>query len=368
MTYADFDTVLELPAKEQRRLLAEGDAPERLWAAWAVALRLGRDAVPSLTMSGALRAPSGLRRQLLVVIAGLGERDVLRVLTDQDDAPEVRATACAYFIRTAPRADNGEIVTFAAQHLRSESKEVREAVLLEQEAGRLRLPEPLLSRALHDPDPDNRALVCRCLCADSQMSDATVHVLIEALEREPDHHLLRAMFEMLPRSGYRTLVERLCSSSTSRLGEILDLAHERAEVLQWSEVMALAPCEDFAIVCRLLRLLRGPLPDDALIWAARICVRSSESAGAGRNPHRDEAAWHAGLLLRGSLSRHIVDILDRATVGRLAQFFEEEHAQLVAYWSEDDSGDEDGVDEAAADLRRCIGLLHERCMGDAGGV
>jgi hypothetical protein len=66
---ASFEAVARRSPSEQRRLLEHGDAPERLWAAWAIALE--RDAVPLVRSIERGEIPNGLRRQLLVVLAGL---------------------------------------------------------------------------------------------------------------------------------------------------------------------------------------------------------------------------------------------------------------------------------------------------------
>ncbi len=74
MRAPNFAVVAALSPEEQSSLLEGGDGPERLWSAWAIALRLGRDALPLLRSTEGSDIPDGLRRQLLVVLAGMGER------------------------------------------------------------------------------------------------------------------------------------------------------------------------------------------------------------------------------------------------------------------------------------------------------
>jgi hypothetical protein len=99
MPLASFDSVVRLPPEEKRRLLERGDDPERLWSAWAIALELGRDAVPLLSATERGEIAEGLRQQLLVVLAGLGERRLLR--TSAESAPS--STAARRTVRTRLR-------------------------------------------------------------------------------------------------------------------------------------------------------------------------------------------------------------------------------------------------------------------------
>src|SRR6478735_10242066 len=98
MIAPDFETVARLSAQEQQRLLDGGDSPERLWAAWALALQIGRNALPLLSSVEQGEISEGLRRQLLVVLAGLGERRLLETIANIDPTPSVQATAAMLYI------------------------------------------------------------------------------------------------------------------------------------------------------------------------------------------------------------------------------------------------------------------------------
>jgi hypothetical protein len=102
MQASSYAAVARLSPSEQRRLLESGNAPERLWSAWAIALQLGRDAIPLIEPMEGAQVPEGLRRQLLIVLAGLGERKLLRTVVDAEPSPSIRATASVLYLRTAP--------------------------------------------------------------------------------------------------------------------------------------------------------------------------------------------------------------------------------------------------------------------------
>lgn len=146
-----FSSVSAAPPVEHLRLLHEGDEPEKLWAAWVVASRIGTDFLPALrAMLGGLTGES-LRQQLLVILAALGERAQLAAIVTSGEPNTVRAVAAALYVRTAAWAGDPELLTVTSAWLREGTAEVREAILDEQRSGRLRLPTAELKDAAeHD--------------------------------------------------------------------------------------------------------------------------------------------------------------------------------------------------------------------------
>ncbi len=92
MGYPSFESVHDLDGRTLRQLLAVGDPVERVWAAWSLALELGRDVVPLLLSSLASARPA-TRRCFVIILAGLGERETLQRLTAEEPDDRVRATA-----------------------------------------------------------------------------------------------------------------------------------------------------------------------------------------------------------------------------------------------------------------------------------
>lgn len=67
-----FQDVAHASDGELRRILAEGDPPERVWAAWALAQRVAQ---PGVEAAARLRhePDAGVRRHLVTVAAGHAE-------------------------------------------------------------------------------------------------------------------------------------------------------------------------------------------------------------------------------------------------------------------------------------------------------
>jgi hypothetical protein len=84
-------------------LLRDGDAPERVWAVWALALKEGEQALPSLKPLLREEPDSGVRRHLLNVFAGHGDLDAVAHVACWDTAPWVRQAALTFLCRIAPR-------------------------------------------------------------------------------------------------------------------------------------------------------------------------------------------------------------------------------------------------------------------------
>jgi hypothetical protein len=131
-----FESVMTIDTAAQKELLHVGDEVERVWAAWALGLRLGDRIIPELLASLETSPVPGTRRHLLVVLAGLGERKALERSAVRDPAPLVRETACRYLARTAQAGDH-RVEQILLDRLRSDaSAEVRSAILEETDRGK----------------------------------------------------------------------------------------------------------------------------------------------------------------------------------------------------------------------------------------
>ena len=104
-SFRDFREVLELDEARLRTLAAGDDAPERLWAVWALALRQHPDAA-ALARAAAGHDPSpGVRAHMALLLVSNGELHAARVLARRDPESLVRAAACRSLARTADPRD-----------------------------------------------------------------------------------------------------------------------------------------------------------------------------------------------------------------------------------------------------------------------
>ncbi|CAB5116090.1 hypothetical protein D3OALGA1CA_2283 [Olavius algarvensis associated proteobacterium Delta 3] len=109
MIYQNYEQVKELNSSVLKTLLSNGDAQERVWAAWEIGLRLGREALPNISLQAHNAPDAGTRRHMVVVLAGLGHYSVLSTLAKHDPDESVRGTTTQYLIRITDQNDTEKI-------------------------------------------------------------------------------------------------------------------------------------------------------------------------------------------------------------------------------------------------------------------
>ncbi len=101
---------------------------------------LGKQGTSTLIESLENSLEPGVRRQLLVILAGLGEQLILRVYAQDDSDPFVRATACQYLIQTSFSTDS-TIHQFLCDRLfQDHATVVQQAILKSAQPEYLKLP------------------------------------------------------------------------------------------------------------------------------------------------------------------------------------------------------------------------------------
>jgi hypothetical protein len=158
--FAAFEQVARLSAPEAGKLLRDGDAQERVWASWVIARAYGARgragaAVQALEVAVAGEPDAGVRRHLLVVLAGLGATRTVAIHAAKDVDADVRATAARYLARLAEPDDAAEYDLLVARTI-DLAAVVRYAV-----ADALRVDAPdavvrVVAGLLFDPDSDVR--------------------------------------------------------------------------------------------------------------------------------------------------------------------------------------------------------------------
>ena len=168
MGYSSFESVESLDIETQISLLQEGDAVERVWAAWALGRKLGTEMMPELLRSLKKSPAPGTRRHLIVVLVGLGERSFLETLAVRDPDEYVRATACRYLIRVAQPGDR-KILQILVNRLLEDKSPVVRLTILQERKGVPILQRKHLQRLAEDPDPEVRHCAVQALGRDKEL-------------------------------------------------------------------------------------------------------------------------------------------------------------------------------------------------------
>lgn len=141
--FARFADLVELDDASLTKVVeGQGDAPERVWAAWVIALRRPSDA-GALLEHAAMREPSeGVRAHLALMLVAHGERSAALAMALHDPSALVRASASRCLARLAEPVDP-DLNEALAVALRDPAPDVRGAVL---DGLRTDAPEPIRRR------------------------------------------------------------------------------------------------------------------------------------------------------------------------------------------------------------------------------
>ncbi|MGC4066359.1 MAG: hypothetical protein QM784_17355 [Polyangiaceae bacterium] len=348
----DYSTVAKLPEQEQLRLLECGDAPERLWAAWSLALRRGQGALPTLTELQVDALNEGLKRQLLVVLAGLGARNLLREIALDDPSINVRATALANYIRTSGPENTASTLSFTLELVDSGLPELVLTALLEHEANRLKLPERTLIACLSGRNDEVRLTAIHCLLGNSTVSSPARMAILQRLVDEQVDSLTKELLAYLPRAELPLLFDLLKTAPREPAMKLMGNLRKKFGTLTWDEVKPLSTVSEPLVVEAAVRLIQLPIPDEAIPWVSTVYRQLIPDSGA-----TDSAArWSIGYALRRSLSEENVNLMPPETIRTLLQEVAEENVYFAAATPEEQELDID-FDSDAEDLARLTTIL-----------
>jgi len=273
--YENFEAVAQLGSARLRNLLAGGDAQERVWAAWALALELGADSLALLQEAVQASPTPGTRRHLVVVLAGLGERKALSVFAESDPDPYVRATACQYLMRTWSEDDLQAAELIRQRLLTDSAADVKETIL---KAATSVLPPATLPELAGLTS--NRALEVRRLAFElikrrHGPREAFGGVLAARLHKERDRDLLADLANFCLDGGQEELFVRSAPRARpSARALLLDALHARGRTISWAQAQPLAELGEVAVDLKLLRLLTPRGLSDAFPWLVRRLAES----------------------------------------------------------------------------------------------
>lgn len=219
MKFETFDQIKELPESELRDLLNTGEDVERVWAAWVLALKLGSESAPELVSTATASPSSGLRRHLIVMLAGYGKLDLLEAFAENDPEPTVRATACLHLLQTRP-IGNAVHDRFLLSILEKEPAPMVRALLLSNAvANNLPVPIERLIEFASDPATDVRAAAVAVLKECYSAEDAVAAGLIDTIKVETDKKILLEITSICAAAsvGDRLLIAAKMRDSETRL-------------------------------------------------------------------------------------------------------------------------------------------------------
>jgi len=333
MRYTSFSDVERLDPEALKALLVEGEPPERVWAAWALGLRHHEGFARDLRATVAEEPHAGVRRHLVVVLAGAGESRSVRTLAVHDPDERVRATALQYVARLAGAKDQD------ANDLLAEVL-ARGAPLLQLGciAGlRADAPPALWAAAVacvSSADRDLRWAAYEAVMRHGAFAHPAPVLARDFLNREPERSTrasaLRLLHEQAGSEALRHLVDddRL---DARVLPETVDALQEYAVRLEWAEVeklFARFPIEHGQE--RVLQLLAG---NEGPARAPLLRLFVAERCAADRSWRSWSQSWRVEeqvfVMLEAALdlNRGSLDEAERRLRQELADFVDKVAAQ-----------------------------------------
>lgn len=266
-TYGSYEAVRDLDHDALRRLLTDGDRAERVWAAWALATILGGQSAPHILENGNVGQSAGIRRQLLVVLAGLGEHLIIRILAEGDPSPAVRAAGCQYLLQTW-RPGDAETAKFLRFCLSADPAwEVRDEILKSPALDQLGLGVAELMSLAHDPSEQVRGRVVALVRARFSPAEIAASGLYKRLAVEDRRALLVELGELAMQSDGP---DRVLAAAEAQTAEgavaLLELLVEAKARFAWPPLNGLASRRDPVIDLRVLRLLAPGSGPVAMAW------------------------------------------------------------------------------------------------------
>lgn len=270
--YADFEEVRALPTNELRLLLREAEPVVRAWAGWALGLRIGRAADPELARAANESPTPGVRRLLLVILAGHQERDLLEVFARRDPDDQVRATAAQYLGMTAGPNEPAVNELLADLLERDPSPGVRWEILWLTQNGQVEIPEALVEKSVADADPHVRFTAAEVLLARVVGGEFPAALEPRPILEADDE--LRALVTRawIQAGGARQLLQRLASSpAVEHVTELLSAIANTHERFGWEELEPFAT-EDATVKTLVAKLLDAPFEVRSFAWLVDVAT------------------------------------------------------------------------------------------------
>lgn len=266
-TYGSYEAVRDLDEATLRHLLADGDRVERVWAAWSLAAILGRRAAPGMLADGDIGRSAGARRHLLVILAGLGERVVIRVMAEGDPSPMVRASGCQYLLQTwePGDAETGRFLRFCL--FSDPSSEVRDEILKGAAFDRLELGLAELVELANDRSAEVRSRVMARLRERHPVAEIAASGLYKRLAVEDHRQLLRELGRLaIETDGPGRVLAAAEAQGTEGCLTLLDLLVESQASFDWLALNSLASRREPEIDGRVLHLMGDGGGPVAFAW------------------------------------------------------------------------------------------------------
>lgn len=364
--YQSYREVAQLDVNTQRQLLQSDDGVERIWAAWALGTRFGKQSTSTLIESLENNLEPGVRRQLLVILAGLGEQLILRIYAQDDSDPFVRATACQYLIQTSFSTDSA-IYQFLYDRLSNDrSPVVKQAILQLAQPEYLKLPLGILLEFKDNSDDEISQLATEHLLARASQNQSFFSTLVEATWQESNKELHQYLLgKCLEARGGQQMIAMCEGRASDQVLEVLQLFTQRSLKFSFSELSPLISPNNPYINAYLARLLNSSDVLQGWQWLVEVIADAITSAKLSANSFESSPLWEEEHLLIALVPqiRSIKNVtIDHEIIGIVIQYFSEKLQEVENYlntYGADDPSHESELQFSIEEYRRLIYALED---------
>ncbi|MCX4247650.1 hypothetical protein [Paraliomyxa miuraensis] len=311
-----------------RALLHTGDPQQRVWAAWRLALRQNQRARTQIRTELERTRDVGVRRNMLIVLAGLGEREVLRVLAEDEPEPLLRGEASVLVWRTA--VDRAEVVDFVRRRLDAEtdSDVLLRLLTLSPPLETAEIVSSLAGVATRARGVETRRTAWELLLAERGSSPTIEwHRILD----EPDDALRQWVLARWAASDRHGELLAAARRSPSTRVDLLVTLRDCGRRYHWDDLETLRDVD--ALWYEVVELLVGPYPEDARRWLYDSTRLSSAP------PHEwgyDPTAWEHMRLAYAEIVPHGLTELDLEVADRIERAVRQFDADNPNYDDDDD--------------------------------
>lgn len=263
-----------------RALVADGDGPERVWAAWALALRASTGRIAPEFDHLRSDPDPGVRSHAVVFLAATGDHRGVAVLAAADPAEEVRATACRLIWRLRREGEAEAASELGARLLADRNSYVRCAILDEVRRNGAPLSFEAVQVAAGDPDVAVRRAAVQVVV--ERLPGDIVSLAKGRLGVEPDagieQEVIRAAMEG---PQWAELVASLPSFPSSVVRKVLAQGSLRGSNLDERLLLELAARADFALDLAMLNFIETPPSPTVARW---LVLRAGDAHSAMEGP------------------------------------------------------------------------------------
>jgi hypothetical protein len=275
MSYSCFEALKDQEQDLLETVVRTGDGPERVWSAWALALRLGSDSLPALAHD--TQPDPGVRAHFAVILAGFGQEEALRALAASDPDPFVRATALDYLMRTASLERRPETARFIDGLLVGGPEEqLALRVLQTAPADWPPFSKQAIEALLSHPTPSVRIEAAHRLPTAVSPEDLPVELIRARLRDELDPRVLRALADACASPAFKRQLLAAAVRVTDAAAHILGTLDTVNLTADWKSLQALAQLDDPQIRLLCLKLCADWDSPEAVEWLTALAIGSWE--------------------------------------------------------------------------------------------